>query len=97
MTLTSLSFDISDLMTLSLSALLIAPTTAHGQSAQTPADGQYVVAQPGADRFPLSVSGTSAPIYASARDYPGVIRAVRDVASDVGRVTSAFSPCSVVG
>ncbi len=89
MTLTSLSFDISDLMTLSLAALFVAPATSHAQSAQTTMDAQYVLAQPATDRFPLSVSGTSAPIYASARDYPGVIRAVRDMASDVGRVTSA--------
>src|SRR5205823_3671551 len=75
--------------TLSLASLLFVPTTSRAQSTQSSADAQYVVAQPAPDRFPLSTSGASAPVYASARDYPGVIRAVRDLGSDIGRVTSA--------
>ena len=88
----SLSLELSDLMTLSLAALFVAPTTARGQSTQptpSPVDARYVVAQPASDRFPLSTSGTSAAVYASARDYPGVIRAVRDLQLDIGRVTNA--------
>lgn len=37
--------------------------------------------------FALSVAGKSAPIYVSADDYPGVIRAAKDLQSDIGKVT----------
>src|SRR5512145_3136385 len=39
--------------------------------------------------FPLSVSGKSAPLYISSGDFPGVIRAFRDLQTDIGRVTNA--------
>jgi hypothetical protein len=39
--------------------------------------------------FTLSSGGRSAPIAVSAEDFPGVLRAVRDLRADVGRVTSA--------
>src|SRR4029079_12543193 len=80
----SLSFGRSDLMTLSLVGLLFAPTLALGQS---PTDSAYVVNQSARDRFALFAAGSPAPLYASARDYPGVIRAVRDLEAAIGRVT----------
>ena len=40
-----------------------------------------------ADDFPLSVDGVPATLFASATDYPGVIRAVKDLKVDVGRVS----------
>jgi hypothetical protein len=39
--------------------------------------------------FPLSVSGKSAPLYASAEDYPGVIRVLELLQEDIERVTNA--------
>jgi hypothetical protein len=87
----SLSFERSDLMTLSLVWLLLAPTLALGQS---PTDSAYVVNQPARDRFALFASGSPAPLYASARDYPGVIRAVRDLEADIGRVTATHPAVS---
>jgi len=41
--------------------------------------------------FPLSVSGVSAPLVVSSGDWPGVIRAFRDLQADIGKVTS-FKP-----
>ena len=76
-------------MTLSLAALLLAPAVVFAQSVVTPSDSPYVVAQSAPGRFALSTSGVSAPLFASARDYPGVIRAVRDLRADIGRVTGA--------
>ena len=37
--------------------------------------------------FPLAANGKTAPIYASAADWPGVLRAARDLQADVQRVT----------
>ena len=75
-------------MTLSLAVLLLAPAGAFAQSTVAPPDTSYVVAQAARGRFALSTSGVSAPLLVSARDYPGVIRAVRDLRTDIGRVTS---------
>ncbi|GAB3577551.1 hypothetical protein GCM10027345_15460 [Hymenobacter daeguensis] len=44
--------------------------------------------------FPLAANGRTAPIYASASDWPGVLRAAKDLQADVQRVTKvepAFS------
>src|SRR5678816_1097120 len=87
----SLSFERSDLMTLSLVGLFLASTLALGQS---PTDSTYVVNQPARDRFALFASGSPAPLFASARDYPGVIRAVRDLEADIGRVTATYPAVS---
>jgi hypothetical protein len=55
---------------------LVQPACAHAQRARA------------ADGFPLSTKGKSAPILASGKDWPGVLRALRDLQSDIGRVTS---------
>ena len=52
------------------------------------ADSTLFVSQQGPG-FPLSVSGKTAPLYVSAEDYPGVIRACKDLRTDIGRVTNA--------
>jgi len=38
--------------------------------------------------FVLSARGKPSPLFASDGDYPGVIRAVEDLQSDIGRVTN---------
>jgi hypothetical protein len=40
--------------------------------------------------FPLSVSGKTAPVFVDPGDFPGVIRACRDLRDDIGRVTDAL-------
>jgi hypothetical protein len=39
------------------------------------------------DGFALSAGGNSAPLYVDANDYPGVIRAFKDLQTDIGKVT----------
>ncbi len=49
----------------------------------------YVSAQYESNYFSLSVSGTSAPLYVSLQDYPGVIRALKNLQTDIDKVTKA--------
>src|SRR5579871_562881 len=39
--------------------------------------------------FTLAANGTSSPIYASNSDFPGVIRAIKNLKTDIGKVTGA--------
>ncbi len=50
----------------------------------------------GKNNFTLSFSGKSAPIYASAKDYPGVIIALRQLQTDIEKVTGAGPQLVVV-
>jgi len=45
----------------------------------------YVTPDAGAGRFPLYADGRAAPLYVSAADFPGVVRATRDLRADIGR------------
>ncbi|GAA0991648.1 glycosyl hydrolase 115 family protein [Acrocarpospora macrocephala] len=47
----------------------------------------YIVSSPGNGRFPLVAGGRAAPLVVSADDYPGVVRAVGDLQSDIQKVT----------
>jgi len=47
----------------------------------------YISEKPEAGSFTLAASGKSAPLYISNQDYPGVIRALRDLQSDIKKVT----------
>jgi hypothetical protein len=69
---------------------LLAPLAAPTLAAQAPpgASASYVSSTAGPGRFPLSAAGRSAPLLVSTRDYPGVARAARDLAQDIGRVTA---------
>jgi hypothetical protein len=49
----------------------------------------YISEQAEAGSFTLSASGKSAPLYISNQDYPGVIRALGDLQSDIKKVTGA--------
>jgi hypothetical protein len=75
-------------MTLSLAACLLASSaTADAQRPPASDEAPYVSTQTGPGRFALAVSGASAPLYVASRDFPGVVRAARDLRADVGRVT----------
>jgi hypothetical protein len=47
----------------------------------------YVSASKGKDFFPLSESGKSTTLYISSNDYPGVLRALNELKTDIGKVT----------
>jgi hypothetical protein len=55
----------------------------------------YISTEKGAGNFPLSTAGTSAPLVASAADYPGVLLVLRDLQADIGRVSDATPPISI--
>ena len=67
-----------------LAAALAAPAAA--QTAPG-APASYVSTSPGPGRFTLAAGGRPAPLLVSGTEWPGVVRAVRDLAQDVGRVT----------
>ena len=49
----------------------------------------YISETNGKGRFALSVGGKSAPLYVSESDFPGVIRALKDLQKDITSVTKA--------
>jgi hypothetical protein len=51
--------------------------------------GSYVVSTNAKGNFRLSAAGKSAPIYMNDTDYPGVIRAAKDLQKDITAVTKA--------
>ncbi|MGI4875466.1 MAG: glycosyl hydrolase 115 family protein [Janthinobacterium lividum] len=59
---------------------LLLPALAAAQTA-------YISPQKTAGAFPLVANGQAAPLYASADEWPGVLRAAHDVQADVQRVT----------
>jgi hypothetical protein len=56
-------------------------------SADAPSTGRYVTTTPLAQSFPLVEGGLAAPIVVSSGDYPGVVRVVDDLSTDIARVT----------
>jgi hypothetical protein len=70
-------------------ALLSLPAAAPLAAQVAPdAAASYVSSTAGPRRFTLSAAGRSAPVIVSSQDYPGVARAARDLAQDIGRVTA---------
>jgi hypothetical protein len=47
----------------------------------------YISTSGGKDLFTLSASGKSTTLFISSKDYPGVIRASKDLKTDIGKVT----------
>jgi hypothetical protein len=52
-------------------------------------DTSYIKQVGTGNAFPLSVKGVSAPIYLSGADFPGVLRAAKDLQHDMAAVTKA--------
>jgi hypothetical protein len=81
-----------------LLALLLPLAAAAPAAAQAGAAGGtpgYVSTSPGAGRFTLSAAGRPAPLVASSQDFPGVLRAVRSLQGDLGRVSSSVPELSL--
>ena len=55
----------------------------------------YIAAFKESSDFTLSAQGKSAPLYISSKDYPGVIRALRDLQNDIRKVTNAEPQLSI--
>jgi hypothetical protein len=58
--------------------------------------GPYVTGQSSGDAFPVASKGKVAPILVSATDYPGVIRAARDLQHDLEKVTGILPELKVL-
>ncbi|SHL81905.1 glycosyl hydrolase 115 family protein [Hymenobacter psychrotolerans] len=71
-------------MTLPTRLLLFLLLLAGSATAQ---NATYVSAQKGKGGFPLAAAGKTAALYASTQEWPGVLRAARDLQADINRVT----------
>jgi hypothetical protein len=76
-----------NLKVLCLQVFCVALVTATAQTRPFAGVESYIATESSAGSFPLSVNGKPAPLVASSEDYPGVIRAVKDLQADLGRVT----------
>jgi hypothetical protein len=56
------------------------------------AQGTLVSFQNGAGFFALSVNGRSAPVLSASGEYPGVVRAIKNLRTDIGAVTGKEPP-----
>ncbi|ALJ01085.1 glycosyl hydrolase [Rufibacter tibetensis] len=59
-------------------------------------DVRYISSEKKNNAFPLFAAGKTAPFYISESDFPGVIRALKDLQADVNRVTKT-EPALTVG
>jgi hypothetical protein len=69
--------------------------TAYAGQAPAGLRGSYLSARPGPGRFALVSAGKAAPLVVSGSDYPGVIRVVNDLQSDIAAVTGVQPAVSV--
>lgn len=51
-------------------------------------DPSYISTNPGKNYFTLSATGKSTPLHIGSNDYPGVIRALKDLQTDIKKVTN---------
>ena len=71
-----------------LALLLLVVNLCAGQPAPVIGGASYVSPKKPKDGFALVVAGKAAPLYASAGEWPGVLRAARDLQADINRVTA---------
>ena len=57
------------------------------RAAASPGDAAWVTPGPAEGAFPLVTAPATAPLFVDAADWPGVIRASRDLQADIERVT----------
>ncbi|GAA4506076.1 hypothetical protein GCM10023172_34860 [Hymenobacter ginsengisoli] len=67
--------------------LLLLPALAVAQQPAAPLAEHYISTKKMTGSFPLVADGKAATLYASASDWPGVLRTLHDVQADVKRVT----------
>ena len=69
-------------------ALLFVVALGTGHSAYAADGSAYVTSKKQKGSFTLAEGGKAAPLYASASDWPGVLRAAKNLQADVNRVTN---------
>src|SRR5471032_3058657 len=60
-------------------------------------DAEMVSAAPSKGAFSLARPGTVAPLFLSESDWPGVMRAAKDLQGDIGKVTGLSPSISIGG
>ncbi|MDF7811619.1 glycosyl hydrolase 115 family protein [Hymenobacter sp. YC55] len=70
-----------------LLTLLLATFAAQAQTPAAKLTDTYVSSEKGKNGFTLAASGKTAALYASQTDWPGVLRAAKDLQADINRVT----------
>jgi hypothetical protein len=68
--------------------LILLITFANSMRAVVIDSTSYISSNSGSGYFFLSDANQSAPLFVSSKDYPGVIRALNDLKTDIGKVTS---------
>ena len=68
--------------------LLLTATAVHSPSAFALGEKSHVASTPTPGSFPLATTATAAPLYVDTTDWPGVLHAVSNLASDINQVTS---------
>jgi hypothetical protein len=81
--------------TLLLIFILSAITVSYSQTTISTTNDSYISTVKVRGSFDLSQSGKSAELYIDSTDYPGVIRALKDLQSDIDRVTDAKPVLSI--
>jgi len=76
-------------------ALFADPSSAYQRSGSLKGDGSYISTKRIAGSFALSANSKSSPLYVSSRDYPGVLRVLNHLQSDIERVTNAKPTLSI--
>ena len=64
--------------------------TCLSQSTPNPESGTYVAHEKSPGSFPLASPGVLSPVIVSSKDFPGVLRAAKDLVNDIDRVTGAL-------
>ena len=67
--------------------VLLVPFVAQAQTPAAKLTDTYVSTEKGKNGFALAASGKTAALFASNTDWPGVLRAARDLQADINRVT----------
>ncbi|MDO7848641.1 glycosyl hydrolase 115 family protein [Hymenobacter sp. M29] len=70
-----------------LALLLVVLALGASQPAHALDGPSYVTSKKQKDSFTLEADGKAAPLFASASDWPGVLRAAKDLQADINRVT----------
>lgn len=73
------------------------PATSAPPAATVPMRASYVTTARAADRFALCADGRAASLFANAADHAGVLRALRDVRGDIGRVCPVTPAMTIDG
>jgi hypothetical protein len=73
-------------------AMLVLLMALRPMAASALGEPKYVHTSPTQGEFVLESNGRATPLVVSDKDWPGVIRAVGDLAQDVGRVTGHDAP-----